>query len=67
MTIPNHTTIWFQGRMSVAKLNLVREWASKWNNFTDSLQRAHIRINPFEDELIWNRNMAEGNYTAKLG
>ena len=58
---------WSQGWMSVAKLNLAREWALERNDFIDALQRTHIRINPFEDELIWNKNMVGGNYTAKLG
>lgn len=33
----------------------------------DTLQRAHIRLDPLEDELIWRRNMVGVSYSAKLG
>jgi hypothetical protein len=53
--------------LTAKELNMASDWDIEWNNFTNSLQRAHNRLGPSEDELIWGRNVVGGNYSTKLG
>jgi len=54
------STIWSQGWLSDTDLNLIGERDSDWNNYIATVWKAHIRLGPLEDEIIWGRNMIGG-------
>ena len=51
--------------MNAEELGLVGDWAIAWNNYTNSLQRAHIQLFHAEDKLIWGKNEVGATYSAK--
>lgn len=61
-----HSTILHQAWKSATAQNIPRSQVQEWNNYTNALSKAHIRITDGEDELIW-AHAKHGKYSPKEG
>ena len=50
---------------SAQDLNLGGSWSEIWNTYIKGLLHGGIRINDFDDSLIWMQNSKTGVITAK--
>ena len=42
------------------------ELAREWNQYTHRLKLGSIKLRDEEDEIVWSKNKATGNFTVRV-
>eukprot|EP00253_Pinus_taeda_P015847 PITA_15847 len=62
----DNTTFLQQAWKTALHLHIPPQWARVWEDYTEALTKAHIRINEGDDEVIWALSKS-GRYSPKDG